>query len=135
MYTISREFRHQNVLREVLYKLCEMVGARLRINELVGNVVSVHVHDKDRNCSGKDRKLGHYLNDGRDIYQEEMSQHKNGDDYTAEVQLLWGRISTLRFKASDDNEARTIARDCFDKHNDIDAISVSKPIYSGSRTA
>ncbi len=37
MYTIPQEYRQKNIMRPVLYKLSEMVGARLRVNGLMGN--------------------------------------------------------------------------------------------------
>ncbi len=73
MYTIPQEYRQQNVMRSVLYKLSEMVGARLRVNGVMGNGVHVHVHDPERMHVGKGAKLDHYLQDGREIYMEAMS--------------------------------------------------------------
>jgi DNA polymerase IV len=73
MYTLPKEYRKQNVLREVLYKLCEMVGARLRVNGLMGNVVSVYLHDHEYVGAGKMHKLDRYITDGREIYFEAMS--------------------------------------------------------------
>ncbi len=73
MYTIPIQYRNKKVLRSVLYKLSEMVGARLRVNGVMGNGIHVHVHDPERNHFGKGIKLGYYLQDGRDIYLEAMS--------------------------------------------------------------
>jgi DNA polymerase-4 len=73
VYTIPKEFRRPEVFEPVLYKLSEMVAARLRVNELMGNVLSVHLHDHDYNCTGKSRKFGHYMNDGREIFLEALA--------------------------------------------------------------
>ncbi len=73
VYTIPQQYRQAKVLRPVLYKLSEMVAARLRVNGLFGNVLSVHLHDKDRNCSGATHKFNTYFNDGRDIYLESIN--------------------------------------------------------------
>ena len=73
MYTIPIEYRSQKVLRPVLYKLSEMVGARLRVNGVMGNGIHVHLHDPERTHFGKGMKLSYYLQDGRDIYLEAMS--------------------------------------------------------------
>jgi DNA polymerase-4 len=73
MYTISREFRSEKVLLPVLYKLSEMVGARLRVNGLTGNVVHVYLHDAEYNGSGARHKLDYYVDDGRDIYLEALN--------------------------------------------------------------
>ncbi len=73
MYTIPLEYRSKNVMRPVLYKLSEMVGARLRVNGVMGNGVHVHLHDPERLHVGKGAQLGYYLQDGRDIYLEAMN--------------------------------------------------------------
>ncbi len=73
MYTMPQKYRRREVLEPVLYKLSEMVGARLRANGLMGSSVHAHVHDADDNCYGKGRRLGYYLSDGRDIFLEAKS--------------------------------------------------------------
>jgi DNA polymerase IV len=73
MYTIPQEYRSKRVLRSVLYKLSEMVGARLRVNGVMGNGLHVHTHDRDRIQVGKGAQLDYYLQDGRDIYLEAMN--------------------------------------------------------------
>lgn len=72
VYTIPQQFRSKPVFEPVLYKLAEMVAARLRVNKLFGNVLSVHLHDQDRNCAGKSKKLDSYINDGREIFLESL---------------------------------------------------------------
>ena len=73
MYTIPMEFRKQKVLKPVLYKLCEMVGARLRVNGLMGDTVHVYVNDPERVSAGKGARIGYHVQDGRDIYFECVS--------------------------------------------------------------
>lgn len=73
MYTIPIQYRKDNIMRPVLYKLCEMVGARLRVNEVMGNGIHVHVHDPERIHAGIGHQLTYYLQDGRDIYMEAMA--------------------------------------------------------------
>ncbi len=73
MYTIPKEHRQKDVLQEVLYKLCEMVGVRLRVNGVQGNNISVYFHDKDRIGSGRSKDIGYNVNDGRVIFQECMA--------------------------------------------------------------
>ncbi len=73
MYTIPSEYREKKMLQPVLYKLSEMVGARLRVNNLSGSGLSIHVHDPEKNCFGKSLKLGYQLRDGREIYLESMA--------------------------------------------------------------
>ncbi len=73
MYTIPMEFRNKKVMKQVLYKLSEMVGIRLRVNGLMGDTVHVHVHDPERLCVSRGGKIGGYIQDGRDIYFEAMA--------------------------------------------------------------
>jgi DNA polymerase IV len=73
MYTIPIQYRKDNIMRPVLYKLCEMVAARLRVNGVMGNGVHVHVHDPERIHAGIGAQLSYYLQDGRDIYMEAMA--------------------------------------------------------------
>ena len=73
MYTIPQEFRNKRMMKSVLYKLSEMVAARLRVNGLAGGLVHVHVHDPERLCASHGGKIGYYVQDGRDIYLECMA--------------------------------------------------------------
>lgn len=74
MYTVPAEYRNKQVLRQVLYKLSEMVGARLRINEVMGNGLHVFCNDPEGLRVGKSVQLDHYLQDGREIYLQAMHQ-------------------------------------------------------------
>jgi DNA polymerase IV len=102
MYTIPQEFRQLPVLKQVLYKLSEMVGARLRVNGLTGSVVNVYLHDKDYNSSGGAHKLGYFLDDGRDIYLEAMSillgQNASLEFWQQNLYLIGVTVSGLRPK-------------------------------------
>lgn len=73
MYTVPIEYRSQKVLKPVLYKLSEMVGARLRVNGVMGNGLHVHAYDPEGIRVGKGAQLDYYLQDGRDIYLEAMN--------------------------------------------------------------
>ena len=71
MYTIPQEFRKQkHVMQSVLYKLSEMVAARLRVNGLSGNTIHVHVNDPERISSSGSKKIGYFTQDGREIFLE-----------------------------------------------------------------
>jgi DNA polymerase IV len=102
MYTIPQEYRKQPVLKEVLYKLCEMVGTRLRVNGLTGSVVSVHLHDPEYNCTGASHQLNYYLDDGRDIYLEALnllrSANSNLDEWQKHLYLIGVTVSGLSLK-------------------------------------
>ncbi len=70
MYTVSQEHRKPGILIPVLYKLSEMVGARLRVNRLSGNIIHTFMRTADDQFFGRSAKLGNYVNDGRDIFLE-----------------------------------------------------------------
>lgn len=72
MYTIPAEFRKHRVMKQVLYKLCEMVAVRLRANDLMGDGIFVHVRDCDYAGAYRGGKLDFYMQDGREIYLQAM---------------------------------------------------------------
>ncbi len=100
VYTVPRQWRQRRVFEPVLYKLAEMVAARLRVNGLFGNVLSVHLHDSERNCAGRSHKLGYYINDGREIFMEAMALLKSSpiswEEVTREIYLVGITVSGLR---------------------------------------
>jgi DNA polymerase IV len=73
MYTIPIEYRKRGVMKPVLYKLCEMVAARLRVNELMGDVAHVFTHNSEGMAAGRGGKIGYYTQDGREIYGEALA--------------------------------------------------------------
>lgn len=72
MYTLPEEFRKAEYFAPVLYKLCEMVGGRLRRKNLSGQVLSVHAHGIQGNCFSKIKRLTLSLWDGREIFLQAM---------------------------------------------------------------
>ncbi len=80
MYTVPLEYRSKKVLRSVLYKLSEMVAARLRVNGVMGNGLHVYCNDPEGLRVGKGARMGYYLQDGRDIYMEAMNLLKQTGD-------------------------------------------------------
>ena len=72
MYTLPKEFREKKYFVPVLYKLSEMVSRRMRMQQLTGNVLHFHIHDKEHQCYGKSKKLGYSIQDGREIFLESM---------------------------------------------------------------
>jgi DNA polymerase-4 len=73
MYTIPMEYRQKGVFKSVLYKLSEMVAARLRANSLMGNHVYTYAYNGDDVHVGKGAKIGYYLQDGRELYLEAVN--------------------------------------------------------------
>ncbi len=72
MYTLPIEFRKPEFFVPVLYKLCEMVGRRLRRKKLEGNIIHFYVWDKNYEGFGHSQKLGDYVSDGREIFIQAM---------------------------------------------------------------
>ncbi len=72
MYTLPKQYRQQKFFIPVLYKLCEMVARRMRVQELTGNVLHFHIHNNAHECFGKSRRLGYYVQDGREIFMESV---------------------------------------------------------------
>jgi DNA polymerase IV len=70
MYTLPQEFRKPEFFLPVLYKLCEMVGRRLRKKNLMGNTIHFYCHDKHYKGFGQSLKLKYYIQDGREIFLE-----------------------------------------------------------------
>ena len=77
MYTLPQEFRKAEFFAPVLYKLCEMVGRRLRAKKLCGSTLFVHAHDLQDSCFGKIRRLKLSLWDGREIFVQSLKIFKD----------------------------------------------------------
>jgi nucleotidyltransferase/DNA polymerase involved in DNA repair len=127
MYTLPREFRRPEFFMPVLYKLCEMVGRRLRRKNLMGNIIYFYCHDKDYQGFGKSIKLGDFVQDGReiflvaaDIYAGLLRGHPLG---TLEFKLIGITVAGLRpyihqLSLFGDVEKRLKAIKALDKIND-----------------
>ena len=73
MYTLPKEYREKKFFIPVLYKLCEMVGRRLRRKDLEGNVIHFFFYDDNYRGMGKSQKLGDYIFDSREIFIQAVS--------------------------------------------------------------
>lgn len=80
MYTLPKEYRKPEFFEPVLYKLCEMVGERLRRKKLMGNIVVAYVRDGDYNSYGHSAKLSTDIFDARDLFWEARHIIKNYTD-------------------------------------------------------
>ena len=69
-YTLPHIVADRSIALQILYKLSEMVGRRLRESNLMGNVISCVVADRQGGYYGKSKKLSNFLYDGRDIFLE-----------------------------------------------------------------
>ncbi|MDB4940054.1 MAG: polymerase [Candidatus Doudnabacteria bacterium] len=69
-YTLPKRCDDIKVASQMLYKISEMVGKRLREGGVVANIVHLIVNDKEGSYYQKSKKLNYYLQDGRDIFLE-----------------------------------------------------------------
>jgi DNA polymerase-4 len=116
MYTVAQEFRTKKSLEPVLYKLSEMVAARLRLNGLMATGLSVHIHtptpfDSSFNikewginsrrksydqCLSATRKISCYLEDGRDIFLEAMAILKSLENNLSHLPVYLVGVTAIR---------------------------------------
>jgi|SRR5579872_63716 len=69
-YTLPQTTSDQALVLQVLYKLAEMVGKRLRQAGLTGNIIHFITSDKDQHYIAKRHKLNYFTADGREIFME-----------------------------------------------------------------
>jgi len=99
MYTLPKEYRQPEFFLPVLYKLCEMVGRRLRKKELMGDTIHFYAHDKDYEGFGESARLKYFIQDGREIFLEATRIAGVGDGFKpspTEVKLIGITIAGLR---------------------------------------
>ncbi len=71
-YTVPKEFREKKFFAPVLYKLSEMVARRLRAQKLAGSTLHFYLHSGDGIFFGKSKRLGYFVEDGREIFLESL---------------------------------------------------------------
>lgn len=102
MYTLPMEYRKPEFFAPVLYKLCEMVGRRLRRRRLEGNVLHFFANDGSHGVFGESQKLGDYIFDGRDIFRQAMKisdrlcRRGSRPSPTGEFRLIGVTMANLR---------------------------------------
>ncbi len=99
MYTLPKEYRKPEFFEPVLYKLCEMVGERLRRKKLMGNIVVAYVRDGNYNSYGHSVKLSSDIFDARDLFWESRHIIKNYPDINkiiADCKLIGVTIAGLK---------------------------------------
>lgn len=69
-YTLPQATYDKKTVLQVLYRLSEMVGRRLRAAGLCGDIVHFIANGKSGGYSGKSKKIGYFISDGRDIFLE-----------------------------------------------------------------
>lgn len=95
MYTLPKEFRQAKFFPPVLYKLCEMVGRRLRNKNLSGNIIYFYLRDKNYEGCGESRKLDFYIYDGRDIFMQCMKIYERLKIAKTEFKLIGVTVAGL----------------------------------------
>jgi DNA polymerase IV len=69
-YTMPKVTADRKIALQVLFKLSEMVGKRLRESQLMGNIIHFVVTDKKGQYYNKRKKLPHYIYEGKEIFTE-----------------------------------------------------------------
>ncbi len=95
-YTLPKRCNDVNVASQMLYKISEMVGRRLREGQMVGNVVSLVVNDKQGGYYHQSKKIGYYLQDGLDIFLEAENMFKEKAKHSAAFKLIGVTVSGLK---------------------------------------
>jgi len=96
MYTLPAQFRKPEFFMPVLYKLCEMVGRRLRKKKLTGNIIHCYVRDKNYEGFGQSVKLGYLVQDGRDIFLECSRIFESLDLLSLDFRLIGVTVAGLQ---------------------------------------
>jgi DNA polymerase-4 len=96
MYTLPSEFRKAEYFPPVLFKLCEMVGSRLRRKNLSGRVLSVYAHGAQGRCFSKIRRLKLELWDGREIFLQAMEIFESFKALPLACRLIGVTVGELR---------------------------------------
>jgi DNA polymerase-4 len=94
-YTLPRKSNDIKVATQMLYKISEMVGKRLREAGVIGNVVHLNMNDKE-NYYHKSKKLGYYLQDGQDIFLEAQSILREQGNTSPSFKLIGVTVSGIK---------------------------------------
>ncbi len=95
MYTLPKEYRQPKFFVPVLYKLCEMVGRRMRNKKLAGNIINFYIRDKNYESFGESKKLDCFINDGREIFLQAINIYERLKIKTGETKLIGITVAGL----------------------------------------
>lgn len=95
MYTLPKEYRQPKFFVPVLYKLCEMVGRRMRNKKLAGNIIHFYIRDKNYESFGESKKLDCFINDGREIFLQAINIYERLKIKTGETKLIGITVAGL----------------------------------------
>ncbi|MBI5530182.1 MAG: DNA polymerase IV [Candidatus Doudnabacteria bacterium] len=96
MYTLPQEFRQPKFFVPVLYKLCEMVGRRIRKKNLSGNIIIFYVRGQNYESYGESEKLSFYTDDGREIFSQCMRIFQRLSIKPGEFKMIGITVAGLR---------------------------------------
>ena len=95
-YTLPSASTDAKVALQVLYKLSEMVGRRLREAKLSGNIVHFILTDRKNEYFNKQRMLDRYIQDGREIFLEAANIFEKSEHYKKNFKLIGVTVSGLK---------------------------------------
>lgn len=95
-YTLPQASNDATIALQVLYKLSEMVGRRLREAGLMGNIVHFILTDRQNEYFHQRKKIGRYLQDGRDIFMEASKIFEASSHYRKNFKLIGVTVSGLQ---------------------------------------
>src|SRR3989344_386220 len=95
-YTLPKSSSDPKLALQVLYKLSEMVGRRLREAGLMGNTIHFIMNDKHGEYFHQRKKLSHYLRDGREIFLEASKVFEQSGNLNKQFKLVGVTVSGLR---------------------------------------
>ncbi len=95
-YNMPEISSDRTVALQVLYKLSEMVGRRLRESSLMGNVIHFIVTDKQDNYLHQRQKLDHFVQDGREIFLEASKIFERNLKNAKQFKLIGVTVSGLK---------------------------------------
>ena len=125
MYTLPKQYRQSKFFMPVLYKLCEMVGARLRKKKLSGNIIHFFILDKDYKSFGESRHLGNFINDGRDIFLQCMKIYEKLKVRDVELKLIGVTMAGLEISVCQ----QSLFKEEFKKDSLVKALDVINTKY------
>ncbi len=95
-YTLPQASNDAKIALQVLYKLSEMVGRRLREAGLMGNIVHFILTDRQNEYFHQRKKISRFVQDGRDIFMEASKIFEASAHYRKKFKLIGVTVSGLQ---------------------------------------
>lgn len=132
-YTLPKDVWNTDMLRSYLRMLSEKTGRRLREKKFTGRVVSLTVRYADFFTFSRQKKLGHYIRSGYDIYFNALRIFEKLLPLGKAVRLLGVGISDLALDLKqgylmEDMERREVLTDTVDEINRKFGDNTVKPV-------